>query len=175
MRGAGYEKFQTLWAPWSPHQLATIDPLCKIDHSILLIDFILGTPDQYQSESLAAHHEWIIKHADEDYTKKWNKDVLRCKQHYAQPDQQLVIILRMDEFLFASGQSEHIHNMSPTIDSHPLPVIPLKRDIRLKCLQDYPQIFQGIEDKGAWKDLWKKVKRHTLINRAKAGRKKQRE
>ena len=155
MRGAGYEKFQTLWAPWSPHQLATIDPLCKIDHSILLIDFIPGTPDQYQSESLAAHHEWIIKHADEDYTEKWHKDVMQCKKHYAQPDQQLVDILEMEEALAAINEEQG----SPT-----------KADIRKYLCATEKRKWPASDDHTGWSALWIRAKKHANVLRSKGGR-----
>ena len=155
MRGAGYEKFQTLWAPWSPHQLATIDPLCKIDHSILLIDFIPGTPDQYQSESLAAHHEWIIKHADEDYTEKWHKDVMQCKKHHAQPDHLLIELLEMEEALAAINEEQG----SPT-----------KADIRKYLCATEKRKWPASDDHTGWSALWIRAKKHANVLRSKGGR-----
>jgi hypothetical protein len=155
LRKLGYEKFTILWSPWVPYQLATIDPLCKIDHSILLIDFILGTPEQYQSEYMAAHLEWILRHADADYTEKWNKDLLQCKKHHAQPERQLVDILMMEEYLVAINE----YQGSAT-----------KLDIRKHLCEAEKSKWPAIDDHTGWSALWIKAKKHANVLRSKGGR-----
>ena len=155
LREIGYEKFTMLWVPWIPYELATIDPHCKIDHSIILVDFILGSPDQYQSEYLGAHFEWILKHADEDYIKRWNKDLLRCKQHAAQPDKQLVAILRMDEAFTAINEDQG----SPT-----------KSDIRKYLREKEKNEWPALEDHQGWNYLWQRAKKHATVLQSKGGR-----
>ena len=151
----GIEKFKMMWVSWIPYQLATIDPLCKIDHSIILVEFILGSPSQNQSESLQEHFEWMLKHADEEYVKKWNKDLMKCKQNAAQPDAQLVAILGMDEALTADNEDQG----SPT-----------KLDIRRFLSKSGKAVCPDIDDHQGWNHLWKKAGRHALFFQSQGGR-----
>jgi hypothetical protein len=155
LREMGYEKFTMLWVPWIPYELATIDPLCKIDHSIVLLEFILGSPNQNQSESLQEHFEWMLKHADEEYVKKWNKDLMRCKKYAAQPDMQLVAMLGMDEALTADNEDRG----SPT-----------KSDIRKHLSRSGKAEWPDIEDHQGWNHLWKKAGKHAMFFQSQGGR-----
>ncbi len=156
------EAFELLWGDPDPWALAVVDPDMKISLSWLFAEVIMDTANEYQLKQFKSQFEWLVKSGSPEDTERFLRDLKKCKENAAQPNEQLLNILGAKGFLEAQREWD-----ASTIGTAASQV-----EVRKHCHKTFPSHFPAPDDMDRWKSIMRRAKRHEPIIRGKAGRPK---
>ncbi len=159
MRDLDFEAFRELWGDPDPWALAMVDPYLRRPLSWLFAEVIIGTANDYQLGALKQHFEWLVKSGSAEDVGRFSKDLTKCKENAAQPDERLLGILSAKQHLESQRECEEDCGTAAT-----------QIELRRECHDRLPTLFPPPDDMDGWKSIMLRAKRHQPIARGKAGR-----